>query len=289
MDFRSGPGGREVPALEPNAVWYEPLEPSMISPSHLAEGLGTGLCGGLLSGLFGVGGGIVMVPLLGLILGLDQHRAQGVTLAAMLLPTGLPAVLEYHRRGIHTSLRLVGVLSLAFVFGIYGGSRVASLIPSTGLRWGFVVFLALLSVKTYFRPELSAVDRTLEPLDLSNRLWSWGLPIGLAAGIVSGLTGLGGAVVVIPMLASRFRMTQHEAQLTSLAMLLPPIGLPGVYVYAKVQGGLPWAVIAAVGVGFALGALLGARIATRVKGVHLKQYYAVVVMAMALLLALHGG
>ena len=81
--------------------------------SHLLAGLGTGLCGGLLSGLFGIGGGIVMVPLLGLVLGLDQHRAQGATLAAMLLPTSLPAVLEYRRRGITTSLPLVAVLVLA--------------------------------------------------------------------------------------------------------------------------------------------------------------------------------
>lgn len=61
-------------------------------PNHFIPGLGTGLAGGVLSGLFGVGGGVVMVPLLGPFLHLDQHRAQGATLAAMLLPTGLPAV-----------------------------------------------------------------------------------------------------------------------------------------------------------------------------------------------------
>ena len=96
---------------------------------HLLAGLGTGLCGGFLAGLFGVGGGIVMVPLLGLILKLDQHRAQGATLAAMLLPTGLPAVLQYRRRGIASSVPLVGVLILAFLFGIYGGATVANQIP----------------------------------------------------------------------------------------------------------------------------------------------------------------
>lgn len=258
------------------------------TPDHLLAGLGTGLCGGLLSGLFGVGGGIVMVPLLALVLHLDQHRAQGATLAAMLLPTGLPAVLQYRSRGIHTSLRLVGVLVLAFLFGIYGGALVANIIPSEPLRWGYAAFLVFLALKTYFRHEPARVDRTVEPLDLSTGLWTSGFPIGLLAGVVSGLTGLGGAVVVIPLLASRFRMTQHEAQLTSLAMLLPPIGLPGVYVYAKAQGGLPWLVIAGVAVGFAAGALAGARVATRVQGAKLKQSYAVVVLLMALLVALRG-
>ncbi|WP_243322451.1 sulfite exporter TauE/SafE family protein [Geothrix sp. SG200] len=257
-------------------------------PNHFIPGLGTGLAGGVLSGLFGVGGGVVMVPLLGLFLHLDQHRAQGATLAAMLLPTGLPAVLQYRSRGIHTSLRLVGVLVLAFLFGIYGGARVANFIPSGPLRWGYAAFLVLLAFKTYFRHEPPAVDRTAEPLDLSSGLWSAGLPIGLLAGVVSGLTGLGGAVVVIPLLATRFRMTQHEAQLTSLMMLLPPIGLPGVYVYAQAQGGLPWMVIAGVAVGFATGALAGARVATRMRGAKLKQIYAVIVLFMALLVVLRG-
>lgn len=255
--------------------------------SHLLAGMGTGLCGGVLSGLFGVGGGIVMVPLLGLILGLDQHRAQGATLAAMLLPTGFPAVLQYWKRGVRTSFALVGVLVGAFLFGIYGGSLVANRIPSQALRWGYAAFLVFLAVKTFLRTEAVGVDRREAPFDLAG-LWTWGLPIGLLAGLVSGLTGLGGAVVVIPLLASRFRMTQHEAQLTSLMMLLPPIGLPGVYVYSRAQGGLPWVVIGGVALGFAAGAMAGARVATRLPGGKLKQVYAAVVLLMALLVVARG-
>ena len=255
---------------------------------HLLASLGTGLCGGLLSGLFGVGGGIVMVPLLGLTLHLDQHRAQGTTLAAMLLPIGLPAVLHYRRRGIASSLPLVGVLILGFLFGITGGSLVANGIPSAPLRWGYAAFLVLLAVSTFLRREPVSVDREAEPLEVRAGLWSLGLPIGLLAGVVSGLTGLGGAVVVVPLLASGFRMTQHEAQLTSLMMLLPPIGLPGVYIYAKAQGGLPWLVIGGVALGFAVGALGGAGVATRMQGARLKRIYAGIVLLMALLVALQG-
>jgi len=253
----------------------------------LAAGLGTGLGGGLLSGLFGVGGGIVMVPLLGLFLGLDQHRAQGATLAAMLLPTGLPAVLEYRRRGVAASLPLVGVLILAFLFGITGGSLLANHIPSAPLRWGYAAFLVFLAIQTFLRREPPLLDRAAQPIDLQG-LWAQGLPIGLLAGLVSGLTGLGGAVVVIPLLASRFRLTQHEAQLASLLMLLPPIGLPGVLIYARAQGGLPWLAIGGVTLGFALGALLGARVATRVAGANLKRAYGGVVLLMALLVVLRG-
>ena len=255
--------------------------------NHLLAGLGTGLCGGILSGLFGIGGGIVMVPLLGAVLGLDQHKAQGATLAAMLLPTGLPAVLQYYRRGIRSSLPLVGVLVLAFLFGITGGSLVANLIPNPVLRWGYAAFLVFLSVKTFLRKEVVAVDRRAEPFH-TDGIWKWGLPSGFLAGVVSGLTGLGGAVVVIPLLASRYKMTQHEAQLTSLMMLLPPIGLPGVYIYARAQGGLPWLVIGGVALGFAVGALGGAKIATRMQGTKLKQIYATIVLLMAGLVAFRG-
>jgi len=250
--------------------------------------LGTGLCGGLLSGLFGVGGGIVMVPLLGLVLGLDQHRAQGATLAAMLLPIGLPAVLQYHRRGIASSFPLVGVLILGFLFGISGGALVANQIPSTVLRYGYALFLVVLATMTLLRREPGAREQGGLPLAKPSRIWSQGLPIGLLAGVVSGLTGLGGAVVVVPLLAARLRMTQHEAQLTSLMMLLPPIGLPGVYIYAKAQGGLPWGVIGGVALGFAFGALVGARIATRMQGAKLKRYYAGIVLLMAILVVWRG-
>lgn len=252
---------------------------------HLLEGLGTGLCGGALSGLFGVGGGVVMVPLLGLVLNLDQHRAQGATLAAMLLPIGLPAVIQYRRRGVVSSLRLVGVLILGFLAGVTGGALVANLIPSTPLRWGYALFLVFLAVLTFLRAEIPALDRASTPFRPEG-LWVRGLPIGLLAGVVSGLTGLGGAVVVVPLVAARFRMSQHEAQLTSLMMLLPPIGLPGVVVYARAQGGLPWAVILGVALGFAVGALGGARVATRMPGHRLKQIYAGIVLLMALLVVL---
>jgi uncharacterized membrane protein YfcA len=155
------------------------------------------------------------------------------------------------------------------------------------MRWGYAAFLAFLSIRTLLRQEPAGMDRGAEPFDLSG-LWTWGLPIGFLAGVVSGLTGLGGAMVVVPLLASKFGMTQHEAQLASLMMMLPPIGLPGVYVYAQAQGGLPWVVILGVAVGFAIGGLGGARVATRMRGARLKEVYAGVVLLMALLVASRG-
>jgi uncharacterized membrane protein YfcA len=84
-------------------------------------------------------------------------------------------------------------------------------------------------------------------------------------------------------------MTQHEAQLTSLMMLLPPIGLPGVYVYAQAQGGLPWGVILGVATGFAFGGLLGARMATRMASAKLKHAFGWIVLLMAMLVLVRRG
>jgi hypothetical protein len=246
-------------------------------------GFGSGLGGGVLSGLFGVGGGIVLVPLLGLALGLNQHQAQGVTLAAMLLPNGLPAVLHYRKAGVPILWKLVAILVLGFLFGVYGGSLLANRIPETPLRWGFAAFLLLLAAKMLLARAKAGAPAEALPAT-PEKVWLPGLLIGAAGGVASGLLGLGGGVVIIPLLVAFLKLPQHQAQATSLAVMLPPIFLPGVLVYASAQKGLPWAILGGVAAGFMLGAFLGARMATTVKGPALRILFAVVMVAMAVLM-----
>ena len=111
-----------------------------------------------------------------------------------------------------------------------------------------------------------------------------GLLIGVAGGVSSGLLGIGGGLIIIPLLGAWLRMPQHQAQATSLAVMLPPIFLPGVFVYAAAQKGLPWLILGGVAGGFMAGAFLGARMATRVKGPALRISFAIVRVAMAGLL-----
>jgi uncharacterized membrane protein YfcA len=105
------------------------------------------------------------------------------------------------------------------------------------------------------------------------------------AGLASGLLGIGGGILMVPLLSSVLGLSQHEAQGTSLATMLPPIGLPGVLVYARAQGGLPWGIMALVALGFAAGALLGARLVSRVEDRSLGRLFAVFVLAVAAALA----
>jgi uncharacterized protein len=105
----------------------------------------TGVLGGIASGLFGIGGGVIMVPILGLLLGFSQHRAQGTSLVALIPPTGILAVMAYSKAGYvswQTGLLLIpGV----FLGGILGGN-VAKRIPAARMRRIFAVLMFLLGI-----------------------------------------------------------------------------------------------------------------------------------------------
>jgi uncharacterized protein len=81
-----------------------------------------GLLGGALSGMFGVGGGIIMVPLFVFLLGFAQHKAQGTSLALMLLPTGILAVKNYYEKDA-VDLKVAGIAAALFVVGAFLGSK----------------------------------------------------------------------------------------------------------------------------------------------------------------------
>jgi uncharacterized membrane protein YfcA len=102
-----------------------------------------GVAGGIASGMFGIGGGVILVPILGLLLGFSQHRAQGTSLVALIPPTGLLAVIAYAKAGYvswQTGLLLVpGV----FLGGIVGGN-LAKRIPATRMRRIFSSLMFLL-------------------------------------------------------------------------------------------------------------------------------------------------
>jgi hypothetical protein len=250
--------------------------------------LGAGACGGLLSGLFGIGGGIVLIPLLGLALGLNQHQAQGVALAAMLLPNGLPAVLYLRRQGVTIQWALVVMLTAGFLPAVWLGARIANLVPETPLRLGFACVLGVLAVRTLLqRPRPSAPRPRAGALGLG-RIWLPGLAIGLAGGLASGLLGIGGGIIMIPLMVWLLALPQHSAQTTSLVFMLAPIGLPGVWVYAHSGTGLPWLALAGVAVGFVAGAYGGARVSYRIRGPRLRQGFAALMGSMALMLFTKG-
>ena len=105
----------------------------------------SGALAGTLAGFFGVGGNLVLVPLLSVLLVLGQQQAQGLTLAALLPPLGLPAVLHYRRAGIPLLTPVILVGLAGFVLGIPFGSLLANWLPGAVLRLIFAAFLATLA------------------------------------------------------------------------------------------------------------------------------------------------
>lgn len=123
-----------------------PLTPSL--PVFIA----IGVIAGISAGLFGVGGGIVIVPLLTLLLRYPQHAANGTSLVALLLPVGILGVLQYYRAGKITPLEVRSGLWIGFgiFFGALLGAKIATALPSDVLKRIFAIFLAAVSLKLWF-------------------------------------------------------------------------------------------------------------------------------------------
>ena len=101
---------------------------------------------GVVSGLFGIGGAILIVPALVLILKVDQHTANGTSLAALLLPVGLLGALQYYRQG-KMNIPYAVIIALGLFLGAYLGARLAVGMSDTTLRKAFGGLLLLVSAK----------------------------------------------------------------------------------------------------------------------------------------------
>ena len=108
-----------------------------------------GLLAGILSGLVGVGGGIIMIPLLIILLGLTQHQAQGTALFAMLPPIGILAAMNYFKQGF-VKWEYAVVIALSFVIGGYFGSKLSLSLPPQTVRRVFGVVMLIGGFKLIF-------------------------------------------------------------------------------------------------------------------------------------------
>lgn len=108
-----------------------------------------GLVAGTLSGLVGIGGGIIIIPALVYFFGFTQHQAQGTTLALMVPPIGILAAWTYYTQG-HVDLKIAGLICVGFIVGGYFGAKLAVGIPNAILQKVFGGFLLLIALKMLF-------------------------------------------------------------------------------------------------------------------------------------------
>ncbi len=108
-----------------------------------------GLVAGILSGLVGIGGGIVIVPALVYLLGVSQHTAQGTTLAMFLIPVGILGVYNYYKAGF-VDIKTALIIGSTFVIGSYFGSKLAVSLDKDTVRKVFGGIILLISLKMIF-------------------------------------------------------------------------------------------------------------------------------------------
>lgn len=173
-----------------------------------------GVVGGSLAGMFGVGGGVVMVPALVIFAKLNQREASATSLAGI-VPTALIGATTYALQGNVDWLAAV-VLAVGAIFGAQIGTYVMHRVSQTALVWGFVAFQALVIVSLLLTTPVrgATVD------------WNLGLVlllalVGLATGIMMGLLGVGGGVILVPALMILFGSGDLIAKGTSLVVMIP--------------------------------------------------------------------
>jgi len=199
-----------------------------------------GLAAGVLSGMFGIGGGVVIVPVLTALFGFGLQQAVGTSLAALLMPVGIFAVIEYYRAGklkIGVSLLVAGGL----IIGGLGGARLALNLPTGTLQGLYGLFLLYAAWK-FAEPrkwyaEWQARRGGTPPLPtapipaVTTAPWFVLLAVGLGAGVISGMFGVGGGIVIVPALVALLKFDQKLAVGTSLGALLLPVGAGAVLEY----------------------------------------------------------
>lgn len=111
--------------------------------------LAVGLAAGFLSGMVGIGGGIIIVPVLVYFLGFTQHQAQGTTLFMFLLPIGILGIMNYHKAG-HVDFKTAFIIATTFVVGSYFGSKIAITLDQKLVKQIFGAIIIIMGAKMLF-------------------------------------------------------------------------------------------------------------------------------------------
>lgn len=230
----------------------ESASTTTVTPTALL--IAIGLTGGVVSGLVGVGGGIVMIPLMVALLGMSQHRAHGTSLA-IIVPTALAATILYTTSD-NTEIDWMVVIALAATSVVFAavGARITAYINPTLLRRLFAVLLLVTALRMIF----SIQDVAL--LELTGReLIVAAVITGVATGLVSGTMGVGGGIIMVPAMVILMGIDQVDAQGISLAVIVPT-ALSGALQHLR-MGNVDKRLALTIGIGGIAGGLGGAQLA----------------------------
>ena len=181
---------------------------------ELLSASAVGAVAGALSGLFGVGGGIVIVPGLVLLVSLAQRRAHATSLAAI-VPIALAGGAGYALSGA-VDWPAVGLLAVGAAAGTFAGTTLLRAIPDRMLRMLFALFLLASAVALPFQVHAATHSAPLSPATMALLVG-----VGIIAGILAGLLGVGGGILMVPALVLLLDVPQAVAKGTSLVVIIP--------------------------------------------------------------------
>lgn len=181
--------------------------------------IATGLAVGVASGLFGVGGGIIILPVLVYLLGFDTKIAAGTSLLAIVLPS-IVGVITYALDG-NVDVLLAGLLAVGSIVGAPIGSWLLSRLHKRTIQWAFVGFLVVVIVSLFL--VIPSRDAVVQISLLTGALL---VLVGVITGVMAGLIGIGGGVIVVPVMVVLFGASDLVAKGSSLLMIIAT-GLSG--------------------------------------------------------------
>ena len=229
-----------------------------------------GLIAGLFGGLVGLGGGVIMIPLMVGIRKLTQHKAHGTSLVALVF-TGIAGAITYFLKG-SVDVTAAALLAVTAVFTARAGAKFAHALPEWKLKRSFGGFLIVVSFLMLIKPYLPG-------LVLSTAGWYKAVILlltGVFTGFLSGMMGVGGGTIMVPAMVLLAGMGQHISQGTALLAMVPAGGA-GAYTHRKL-GNVEGSLLAGLIPGILVGTYLGGTLAHNLPEAALRIVFAAVLI-----------
>ncbi|WP_460180942.1 sulfite exporter TauE/SafE family protein [Thermodesulfovibrio sp. TK110] len=239
--------------------------------NQFIHSLWIGVVAGCFGGLVGVGGGVVMIPLMVAVLRLTQHKAHGTSLFALVF-TGITGAITYGIKGsvdVFASL----ILALTAIFTARAGARFAHSLREWKLKRSFGAFLIFAALILVAKPYLTELYH-FEITGIAKIITL--LIIGIFAGFLAGMMGIGGGTVMVPALVIILNYGQHIAQGTSLLCMVPA-GAVGAYTHLKL-GNVIKKLLPGLVSGIIVGTYIGSNIAHALADAYLRVIFALIII-----------
>lgn len=230
-----------------------------------------GLGAGFLSGVFGVGGGILVVPGLMVFVKMEQRRAHGTSLAAV-LPISAASLVTYWLHD-HVDWPVAVWLTVGALGGAYVGASLLAVISKRNLALVFAVVLGVIGVRLFFTVSGTGRD------DITVGLAFAYVVVGVCTGALSGLLGVGGGAIMVPIMAVVFGVPSVIAKGTSLAVIIPTALMGTLRNRSNQNVDLGAAVVVGI-TGIAM-AVVGARVAASMSDAVSNALFALLLIAVA--------